>query len=518
MIPNLSDQLPHWVGWVVPVLLPLVTMLWLPLVQNINLRLFTEEVDPNAHWTERARRLAIRYRVWGVSGMLVMICSLVIGSHVVGPLQVISAKGMVLTLGAVLLVQFIWLYWRFAIRHQLPHNSLGRHFRLWAVNLMVLYSYLPVAVVMAIMIPSKGSNMAIGLTVGLTLIFFGSYIFRLSMFRALGFVQAAPERLREVVRRAAEKAGHQPKQVYLIDTRWANAYAYPLQNELMFSSKALQVLDDGELEAVASHEIGHLKEGGTRLPLMFANYALYGVLGAWHPIVNQWGAPGMATAIVLALALQRSSIPFTREREADADAHATRHVHDETIHARALENLYRCNLTPVVMGNRRTTHPDLYDRMEAAGLRPNYKRPAPARLEVSKQVQFAIALLVLIAGPFYATFFAVAQVDRHAYESGDDRWVNRALACGAGAAVLSEIGNELADQPQLAAMYYTAASNIKPKWWRVRVELAWTLEKLGQVEEAWQMWNEAAAAHDLSDNQSPDFGGVFEEARLRLTN
>lgn len=112
----------------------------------------------------------------------------------------------------------------------------------------------------------------------------------------------------------------------------------------------------------------------------------------------------------------------------------------------------------------------------------------------------------------------MAQVDRHAYESGDDRWVNRALACGAGAAVLSEIGNELADQPQLAAMYYTAASNIKPKWWRVRVELAWTLEKLGQVEEAWQMWNEAAAAHDLSDNQSPDFGGVFEEARLRLTN
>ncbi len=516
MIPNLSDQLPHWVGWAVPLLLPLAALLWLPLVQSINLRLFTKAVDPNAHWTERARRLAIRYRVWGVSGVLVLICSLLIGSHIVGPLQVISAKGMVLIVGGLLLVQFIWLYWRFVIRHQLPHHSLGRHFSLWAINLMVLYSYLPVAVLMAIFIPSKGDGMVIGMSVGLTLIFFGSFIFRLSMFRALGFVQAAPDRLAEVVARAAEKAGHQPKQVYLINTRWANAYAYPLQNELMFSSKALQVLNDDELEAVASHEIGHLKEGGTRLPLMFANYALYAVLGSWHPIVNQWGAPGMATAIVLALALQKLTLPFSREREESADAHATHHAHDETIHARALENLYRCNLTPVVMGSRRTTHPDLYDRMEAAGLPPNYKRPEPARLDMVRQVQFGLALVALIFAPFFAVFYLVVHVDTLAYETAEDQWVNRALACGAGAAVLMKIGNELDDQPQQAAMYFTAASNIKPKWWRVRVDLAFTLEELGKKEEAWQIWNEAALAHELSGNQAEEFADIFEAARLRL--
>lgn len=516
MIPNLSDQLPHWVGWAVPVLLPVVALIWLPLVQSINLRLFTEAVDPNAHWTERARGLAIRYRVWGVSGMLVLICSLVIGSHLVGPLQVITAKGMVLTVGGLLLVQFIWLYWRFAIRHQLPHNSLGRHFLLWIINLLVLYSYLPVAVLMAILVPSKGDTMVIGVAVGLTLIFFGSYIFRLSMFRALGFVKAAPERLLQVVERASAKAGHQPKQVYLIDTRWANAYAYPLQNELMFSSKALQVLDDDELEAVASHEIGHLKEGGTRLPIMFANYALYGVLGAWHPIVNHWGAPGMATAIVIALALQRIALPFSRERESDADAHATHHAHDETVHARALENLYRCNLTPVVMANRRTSHPDLYDRMEAAGLKPNYKRPAPPRMEMGKQVQFVFALALLVAAPFYAVFFSVVHVDALAYETAEDKWVNRALACGAGAAVLMKIGDELHEQPEQAAMYFTAASDIKPKWWKVRVDLAMTLEELGRLEEAWQIWNEAAYAHELSDNQTDAFNPMFEEARRRL--
>ncbi len=518
MIPNLSDQLPHWVGWAVPVILPLVAMLWLPLVQGINLRLFTEPVDPNAHWTERARRLAIRYRVWGVSGMLALICSMLIGSHLVGPLQVITAKGMVVSIGAILLIQFIWLYWRFAVRHGLPHNSLGRHFTLWAVNLLVLYSYLPVAVLMAIFIPSKGTGMIIGEAVGLTLIFFGSFIFRLSIFRALGFVHTAPQRLLDAIERASQRAGHKPKSVYLIDTRWANAYAYPLQNEIMFSSKALQVLDDEELEAVASHEIGHLKEGGTRLPLMIANYSLYAVLGSWHVIVNNWGAPGMATAIVLSLALQRIALPFSRERETDADSHATSHSHDETIHARALENLYRCNLTPVVMGNRRSTHPDLYDRMEAAGLPPSYKRPQAARMDVGKQVQFVFALALLIFAPFYTVFYSVVRVDELAYETADDHWVNRALACGAGAAVLMKIGDELGDEPEQAAMYFTAASNIKPKWWRVRVDLAWTLEELGRLEEAWQIWNEAANAHDMSDNQSEDFAAEFERARLRLTS
>jgi Zn-dependent protease with chaperone function len=518
MIPNLSDQLPHWVGWAVPVILPLVALIWLPLVQSINLRLFTEAVDPNAHWTERARRLAIRYRVWGVSGMLVLICSLLLGSQVVGPLQVISAKGMVVTMGTLLLVQFIWLYWRFNIRHQLPHNSLGRHFSLWIINLLVLYSYLPIAVLMAILIPSKGDGMVIGISVGLTLIFFGSYIFRLSMFRALGFVQAAPERLAEVVKRAAEKAGHQPKQVYLIDTRWANAYAYPLQNELMFSSKALQVLNDDELETIASHEIAHLKEGGTRLPLMFANYALYAVLGTWHPIVNQWGAPGMAIGIVLALALQKLAQPFTRDREHSADDHATHHVHDETVYARALENLYRFNLTPVVTDTRRFTHPDLYDRMEAAGLPPNYPRPEPANMNRPKRIQFFLVLILLTQGPLFTGLFSVVHIDTLAYETADDQWVNRALACGAGAAVLMKIGNELEDQPQQSAMYLTAASNIKPKWWRVRVDLAYTLEALERYEEAWQIWNEAALAHELSDNQSDEFAEMFREARQRLTN
>jgi Zn-dependent protease with chaperone function len=516
MIPNLSDQLPHWVGWVVPVFLPLMAMIWLPLVQNINLRLFTQPVDPDAHWTERARRLAIRYRVWGFSGTGVFICTLIIGSRLVGPLQVISAKNMVLILGGVLLLEYIWLYWRFNVRHQLPHSSLGRHFSLWFINVTVLASYLPVAVIMAATIPPNGSAMIIGEVIGLTLIFFGSYVFRLSMFRRLGFVQVAPERLQRVVDRAAEKSGHKAKAVYLIETRWANAYAYPLQNEIMFSSQALKVLNDDELEAVASHEIGHLKEGNTRLTIAFCNFAIFAVLGSWHPIVNEWGAPGMATAFILALVAQRVGMTMVRDREVAADEHATAHVHDETIHAQALQALYRFNLTPVVMGNKRTTHPDLYDRMQAAGLTPEYERPQPARLAVGKQILFLISSTLLVFGPMYGLLFSVVEIDTLAYETGDDRWVNRALACGAGASVLTKIGRELADEPEQAAMYLTAATEIKPKWWMVRIDLADTLEDLGRLEQAWQAWLAAEMAHAQSNNQSEEFYSDYEAAKVRL--
>ncbi len=517
MIPNLSEQLPHWVGWLLPVFLPLFAMIWLPVVQSIHLRLFTLPVDPAAHWTERARRLAIRYRVWGFTGTGVFICTLILGSRLVGPLQVISAKNMVLILGAILLLEYIWLYWRFNVRHQLPHSSLGRHFSLWFINLFVLASYLPVAVIMAATIPPNGSAMIIGEVVGLTLIFFGSYVFRLSMFQRLGFVQVAPENLQRIVDRAAEKSGHQPKAVYLIETRWANAYAYPLQNEMMFSSQALAVLNDDELEAVASHEIGHLKEGNTRLVVAFCNFSIFGVLGSWHPIVNEWGAPGMAMAFILALVAQRFGMVMTRQREVAADQHATAHVHDETIHAQALQALYRFNLTPVVMGNKRTTHPDLYDRMQAAGLTPEYERPEPARLALGKQIAFFISSALLVIGPMYGLLFGVVKIDTLAYETGADRWVNRALACGAGASVLTKIGRELADEPEEAVMYLTAASEIKPKWWVVRIDLANALEKLGRRQEAWQAWIAAEIAHAQSSNQSADFYSDYDEAKARLS-
>ena len=45
-------------------------------------------------------------------------------------------------------------------------------------------------------------------------------------------------------------------------------------------------------------------------------------------------------------------------------------------YARALEKIYRENQLPAVNVNNRQSHPHLYDRLLAAGVIPDYARPA----------------------------------------------------------------------------------------------------------------------------------------------
>ncbi len=46
-------------------------------------------------------------------------------------------------------------------------------------------------------------------------------------------------------------------------------------------------------------------------------------------------------------------------------------------YARGLEKIYEANLIPVVLHPKRHPHPDLFDRLAAAGVPPAYDRPAP---------------------------------------------------------------------------------------------------------------------------------------------
>jgi hypothetical protein len=67
--------------------------------------------------------------------------------------------------------------------------------------------------------------------------------------------------------------------------------------------------------------------------------------------------------------------------EKRADEFAVKEQLNDGIYARALEKLYKENLSPAVNVNNRQTHPHLYDRMIAAGITPDFQRPArPKRL------------------------------------------------------------------------------------------------------------------------------------------
>ena len=60
---------------------------------------------------------------------------------------------------------------------------------------------------------------------------------------------------------------------------------------------------------------------------------------------------------------------------------------DAGTYARALTRLYEDNLSPAVNAKKMATHPHLYDRLLAAGVTPDFPRPAaPAAMAVTGSV------------------------------------------------------------------------------------------------------------------------------------
>ena len=64
--------------------------------------------------------------------------------------------------------------------------------------------------------------------------------------------------------------------------------------------------------------------------------------------------------------------------ELRADVAAAGSDGESPSYARALEKLYEAGKLPAVMPGNSMVHPHLYDRMIAAGVTPDYPRPAPA--------------------------------------------------------------------------------------------------------------------------------------------
>jgi Zn-dependent protease with chaperone function len=217
----------------------------------------------------------------------------------------------------------------------------------------------------------------------------------LRIARLLRRVHPASPRLAAAVARAAERVGRSPRSFEEIELPFANAFANPVTQRLFFTRRAVAALADDELEAIAAHELGHLTEPRsvvwTRvaaslalLPIFFLP-SLIGGLGWLGGLAGVYGA-------MLAVTIPMRRLQRRMEERADraADCGAER----SPALARGLERAYRMNLTPAV-GSRQGTHPHLYDRMIAAGLEPDFPRPArPSRFRIALGMGAAAACLV----------------------------------------------------------------------------------------------------------------------------
>jgi Zn-dependent protease with chaperone function len=199
----------------------------------------------------------------------------------------------------------------------------------------------------------------------------------LPFVRLLGAVRRAEPPLTQIVDAIARTAGVRVRRVWVVDWPCVNALALPWSRQLVYTKELLARFDHEEIAAFTAHELGHLSES-TSVKMMRSLGALALLpLGFTAPIVGRYGMSGLAVVIVVVYVVLFAAVHVARRMEHRADGVAHTHDLSEGTYARALEKAYRANGFPAVMPQKRPVHPHLYDRLTAAGVVPDYPRPAP---------------------------------------------------------------------------------------------------------------------------------------------
>lgn len=199
-----------------------------------------------------------------------------------------------------------------------------------------------------------------------------------SLCAKLGLFHPAGPRLTRLVTETAADCRTPVRAIWELPSAAGYAAALVVQRALIFSTTTVAEHDDEELRAICRHELAHIREGRglillrvMQTPVLLTPFVLLPVA------ITEWGVGGFFAGILgwLLLSLGYTRLSLMLEKRADREAIAEA---DPTIYARALERLHRRNLVPAVLPPRTArTHPDLYDRMVAAGVTPDYPRPAP---------------------------------------------------------------------------------------------------------------------------------------------
>lgn len=264
------------------------------------------------------------------------------------------------------------------------------------VSLAIRFLYLGTLVAAGWRMPDHLGWTAVTLTAGLVAFKLWTIYGGLTrLFAVCGYFRPVPPRVVAVVRETAERMQMPAPSILIMRGQSADALAVLTTRTVAFSEGAVIALTDEELSAVCAHELAHLSEpphvvrarilaSFTTLPLIFIRPAFEGS-----------GFFGALFLVVLVYVSRKATRDFAHRLEKRADAMAKEHEGaSEGAYARALERLYEVNHTPAVLGGSRT-HPDLYDRLVASGVAPEYPRPlAP---EASTGTYWLLGILAAIS-------------------------------------------------------------------------------------------------------------------------
>jgi Zn-dependent protease with chaperone function len=431
-------ELPIWIG-----LAPL--LLWAPAAwllarwtSGIGLAVVSgplRRLPPDCHWSERARqampvRVTLALCAWLPLGVLS-----VLAWRAGGVLSPVPPILMSVVTGLAVLAGAISVHPRFARDLGMP-RGVRQIARDDLVYWLLSIPHLGLALVLTWWVRAPFDTQDVAIVAFLAL-FFAAIAAggALELLAWLRLTLPAPPQLIHAVEQAARSLGVPVPQIVVLRWGVVNAFAFPLGGRLAFSARCAEGLSDEALVAVAAHELGHLSEPLAvrvlRGAMLFAFLPLVGIVAC----VDRWGVTGVLPPLggMVVLLLLFRIVATRMERRADALAHA---ACPPDIYARALERIYQLNAVPAVMPGK-GVHPHLYDRMLAAGVTPDFPRPAPppkarGRVALALALSFFVPAATLLAGlPLLLTPFAAHDTRvsdlRIALERGSEPLMQRAL-------------------------------------------------------------------------------------------
>ncbi|SDS33314.1 M48 family metalloprotease [Opitutus sp. GAS368] len=325
------------------------------------------------HWTERARRLFPARVSRQINVWVIPACAALLHRN----FNPASPSGLVFLCG------FLGTLLGNYPMDRDTHYDLA--FRPWAhevvAGLLMQFSTLGAYLAASALMPARWDwRVPVITVVFLGLLLALQFGLAVRLMRALRLLRPASPRLQQLVDETAATLGVKVRATWELARCDANAIAFVLTGELAFTDGLLVYCPDDELKAICAHEVGHLTEGRLSLTARLLGSLIFAPLIFLNPVYHQWGLFGVAGLVLVVLVVLFARPRLSRAMEKRADRIAQESVAGTTVYARALERLYRVNCSPAALkkGAGRT-HPDLYDRMLAVGLTPDYPRPAPPR-------------------------------------------------------------------------------------------------------------------------------------------
>ena len=345
------------------------------------------------HWTERARALHRARMACGLNVGLVVLGAIIVTGYFSDsfadsfPWSALIAALLGTIAGSYPLQ-----------RARFPQQTLKEWIAAIAIQLSLQVVGLGLLVVCVFLMPRNfglKTWLIAGGWIGVQLVF--SFGLWLRFLRFVHLLHRPSERLARIVSETSVRGGIPVRHVWELTSAVSQAGVLLATRTLFFTRPLLERLTDAEIESICLHELAHLTEPRSvfwlrelaqfsRVPLLFA-----------LPVAAHFGANAAFGMIALVVCAPFALIRVRRRMEQRADRLAVAATADPVVYARALEKIYEANQMPAVVGGlARGVHPSLYDRMVAAGVTPDYPRPAkPKRFHWTTGV-----LLILVAMAF----------------------------------------------------------------------------------------------------------------------